>query len=327
MGCTRHGVRSGCRRSVAPPWLPTTSRCLGPTYVFVSSVKSRTALPDLCLNHPWESEGAHEKRRGGGGFEADLWSRDQSAMQLLMVVLPPEHQPRHLQRDVHYVISTGRKRLVLGHSMSFPTSCKSKKRGPSSHIVRPLLRKKAAGVGRQLCSSMVGVRALRPVNETMTGPTTLSYRRVEPRHITCYPTTARTSPCRKFHQHLRWPSFRISNGPYISGNRSFSCTKRPLGTRAITTVAACSGRLELRAPHDRLAGCAYVHPKPCRRWANSSFAQSNLAKGEAGRLLSVNNESEGFVSCLVGALTTTAGWDTMFRSRDEAEGAQASCLS
>lgn len=211
--------------------------------------------------------------------------------------------------------------------MSFPTSCKSKKRGPSSHIVRPLLRKKAAGVGRQLCSSMVGVGALRPVNETMTGPTTLSYRRVEPRHITCYPTTARTSPCRKFHQHLRWPSFRISNGPYISGNRSFSCTKRPLGTRAITTVAACSGRLELRAPHDRLAGCAYVHPKPCRRWANSSFAQSNLAKGEAGRLLSVNNESEGFVSCLVGALTTTAGWDTMFRSRDEAEGAQASCLS
>lgn len=185
MGCTRHGVRSGCRRSEAPPWLPTTSRCLGPTYVFASSVKSRTALPDLCLNHPWESEGAHEKRRGGGGFEADLWSRDQSAMQLLMAVLPPQHQPRHLQRDVHYVISTGRKRLVLGHSMSFPTSCKSKKRGPSSHIICPLLRKKAAGVGRQLCSSMVGVGCSAPSqrNHDWTRNTLLPPRRASPYHM------------------------------------------------------------------------------------------------------------------------------------------------
>lgn len=106
-------------------------------------------------------------------------------MQLLMVVLAPQHQPRHLQRDVHSVISTGRKRLVPGHTMSFPTSCKSKKRGPSSRIIRPLLRKKAAGVGRQLCSSMVGVGCSAPSqrNHDWTHNTLLPPRRASPYHM------------------------------------------------------------------------------------------------------------------------------------------------
>lgn len=182
MGCTRHGVRSGCRRSGAPPWLSTTSRCLGPTYVCQSNPEGRYPIyVSIALGKAKEPM----KREGGRGFEADLWSRDQSAMQLLMVVLPRKHQPRHLQRDVYYVISTGRKRLVLGHSMSFPTSCKSKKRGPRSHIIRPLLRKKAVGVGRQLCSSVVGVGCSAPSqrNHDWTHNTLLPPRRASPYHM------------------------------------------------------------------------------------------------------------------------------------------------
>lgn len=137
-------------------------------------------------------------------------------------------------------------------------------------------------------------------------------RRIEPRHITCYTTTARTSPCHKFHQHrVRLPSFHVSIDPYAPDNRSFSCTKRPLGSRAITTVAACSGRLGLWAPHDQLAGSA---PLPLGIF---DFAQSNLAKGRAGRLLSVNNDSRRprFMSSWCSREDHRLGYDVSFPGR------------
>lgn len=165
-GCLQHLVVLGLRMSSSRQSNPERRY---PIYVSITLGKAEEPM----------------KREGGRGFAADLWSRDQSAMQLLMVVLPPQHQPRHLQRDVHCAISAGRKRLVLGHSVSFPTSCKSKKRGPSSHIIGPLLRKKAAGVGRQLCSSMVGVGCSAPSqrNHDWTHNTLLPPRRASPYHM------------------------------------------------------------------------------------------------------------------------------------------------
>lgn len=64
------------------------------------------------------------EEEGGRRFGADLWSRDHNAMQLLLVVLPPQHQPRRFQGDVHYVIATGTKAFSPWAFKVVAASCK-----------------------------------------------------------------------------------------------------------------------------------------------------------------------------------------------------------